>query len=296
MLIMDLSQVAISTIMAELKNTNNADISVPLVRHMILNAIRANRQKFYREYGELVLAVDSRHYWRKDVFPHYKASRKKSRSQSIYNWDQIFEAINAVKDDLQQYFPYAFIEVDGAEADDVISTLVQWTAENDYVDNGLESGPQPVMILSGDHDFIQLHRFSHVQQYSPIQKTFIKATEPISHILTEHILRGDTGDGIPNVFSDEDTFVSEKKRQKPIYEKDMVVWKTQPLENWENTPQWERIQKNQELIDLRYVPRKLQADIVLRYLTDKDKRDRSQLLNYFMANKMAVMMQSAGDF
>lgn len=296
MLIMDFSQVAISTIMAELKNTNNADISVPLVKHMILNNIRSNRQKFYREYGELVIACDSRHYWRKEIFPHYKASRKKNRKESIYNWDQIYTAIDEMKADLASYFPYAFIEVHGAEADDVISTLVRWTLDNDLVDNGLESGPQPVMVLSGDHDFVQLQKYPHVQQYSPIQKTFVKADISPDMMLREHILRGDTGDGIPNVFSAEDTLVTDGKRQKSIFEKDMVGWRTKSIDAWEGTPQWDRVQKNRQLIDLSYTPEDIQDQIVAKYLEDRAGRNRSQLLNYFMKHKMPLLLECAGDF
>ena len=282
--------------MAELKNTNNADISIPLVRHMILNTIRSVRTKFKAEYGEVVLAVDSKHYWRKEAFPYYKQNRKKSRSQSVYNWDQIFAAINEVKSDLDQYFPYPFVDVHGCEADDVIATLVEWTNENEHQDNGLESGPQPVLIVSGDHDFIQLQKYSHVQQYSPIHKKWIKSEGKISEMLVEHILRGDDGDGIPNFLSDDDTFVEEKKRQKSIFKKDMDVWRTESLEKWNTTPHWEKIQRNKKLIDLQHTPDELKEQIISKYLNDRGRRDRTQLINYFMHNKMPLMMQCAGEF
>jgi hypothetical protein len=296
LIIMDYSQIALSTLLAELKNTNNSDISVPLVRHMILNSIRANRQKFYHEYGELVIACDSRHYWRKDQFAYYKANRKEKRKDSSLNWDQVYAALEEVKSDLIKYFPYPVIDVHGAEADDIIGTLARWTNENEFVTDGLESGPQPVLILSGDHDFVQLQKFTHVQQYAPIQKKWVKAEGPVNHILTEHVLRGDSGDGIPNFMSDDDTFVTEKKRQKSMFEKDMVNWKTQPLSVWENTPYWENIQRNQTLIDLSNTPTDLQTRIINSYLEDRKHRNRSQLINYFMTHKMNIMMQSVGDF
>ena len=44
---------------------------------------------------------------------------------------------------------------------------------------------------------------------------FIKIKEPAEEILREHIIRGDKGDGVPNIHSEDDSFV-EGKRQRPI--------------------------------------------------------------------------------
>lgn len=173
---------------------------------------------------------------------------------------------------------------------------VLWSVDNEWKQDGLEEGPQPVLILSGDHDFVQLQRYSHVQQYSPIHKKWVKADKPIEHILREHILRGDDGDGIPNFLSDDDTFVVEKKRQKSLFEKDMVNWITLPIDQWEGTPHWKNIQRNDMLVNLLRVPEALKTTIINTYLEDRAKRDRSQLFNFFMQNKMNIMMQHAGEF
>ena len=49
MVLIDLSQIMIATLMAQLKG-KKADIDEDLLRHMILNMIRANRLKFREEF------------------------------------------------------------------------------------------------------------------------------------------------------------------------------------------------------------------------------------------------------
>lgn len=79
MIILDLNQVMISNLMAQIGNHTNIDIDENLLRHMILNTIRALNMKFKNEYGELVIACDDKNYWRKDIFPYYKAKRAEDR-------------------------------------------------------------------------------------------------------------------------------------------------------------------------------------------------------------------------
>ena len=295
MILLDLSQIAISTVLADLKGTTNVEVSVPLVRHMILNSIRAYKHKFGRDYGEIVIACDSRHYWRKDTFPHYKAHRKEDRSSSGLDWDAIYAAINTVKQELVDHFPYPVVEVHGAEADDVIGTLAAWTADNELEQNGLEYGPQNVLILSGDHDFKQLQKYTHIRQFAPIQKKWVTLDAPHSQVLMEHVLRGDSGDGIPNFLSVDDSFVS-KIRQKSIFEKDMVNWRTTTFEDWKGTPHEKNIERNRKLIDFTLIPDDIQTKIVDRYLSDRIGRDRTKLLTFFMANKMNLMIDHLGEF
>lgn len=293
---MDYSQIAISNIMMELKGGGKIEVDVPLVRHMILNTIRANRFKFFNDYGNVVIACDGQKYWRKTFFPNYKANRKNNRDKSSLNWDQLFGALNTVKEELKEYFPYPVIDVDRAEADDVIATLAEWTFENDLDSYGLDYGPQPFLIVSGDHDFVQLQKYPHVQQWNPVKKKFVRPEQSIDRVIKEHIFRGDTGDGVPNFLSDDDVFVTEGKRQKSIFEKDIVNWLQEPLSVWKGTPQWKNIERNQKLVDLSFVPDDVKADIVNKYQEVKAGRDRSKLMSYFMKNKMSVMMQHIGEF
>ena len=94
-----------------------------MVRHMILNSVRMYRTMFSDKYGEVVLTYDSKHYWRRDFFPQYKSNRKKGREADNKNWDAIFEVLNKIKAEIKENLPYKFLEVYGAEADDIIATL-----------------------------------------------------------------------------------------------------------------------------------------------------------------------------
>lgn len=295
MIIVDYSQTAISTLMGELRGRTDAEISTPLVRHMIVNALRSYKVKFGNEFGQIVIACDNKKYWRKQLFPHYKANRKKARDDSGFDWHAIFEALNQIKQELAENFPYPVIEVDTAEADDIIASLAVWSQDNDLIQQGLEFVPQPVLILSGDHDFTQLQRYKNIKQYSPIQKKWVKAEESIDKIVMEHILMGDKGDGVPNFLSPDDVFV-EGGRQKPIRKKDLEEWKKLPLSHWDNTPHAANIQRNAQMVDLRNIPEHITSAIINNYVLQKDVRDKSHLLNYFIAHKMKNLMEHITEF
>ena len=267
------------------------ELSEDLVRHLILNSIRYYRSKFFEKYGEMIICCDSKHYWRKDYFPHYKASRKKDRESAGHDWNTIFECLNSVRDELKENFPYKVLEVYGAEADDVIATLVRSCKLGELS-----------LILSSDKDFIQLHGYQ-VDQFSPVAKKMINGDNPTQY-LREHIIKGDRGDGVPNVLSPDDTFVSEK-RQKPI-RKTMLANITEAMDDWEpdklfqlaKCPKdtWIRnYQRNETLIDLNKIPN----DIVKQINKEFDEvkvGNRSDLFSYFVENRLSQLLDNIGDF
>jgi len=300
MIIVDFNQTAISTLMAELAGRTDVEIRKDLIRHMIINAIRSYKVKFGAEFGELVIACDNRKYWRKDKFPYYKASRKKARQDSGFDWKLIFDTLSEIKAELHQFFPYQVIDVEGAEADDVIAVLALWTQTNDFKNSvGLfgEPEPQPVLILSGDHDFIQLQKYKNVSQFSPIHKKWIKPDQSIQHYLMEHIIKGDKGDGIPNILSADDTFITDA-RQRPITTKKMEPWLSINPDEFTthvDTETARNFQRNRYLIDFEYIPDTIRNNIIGAW-QDQPRKDRSQLLNYFMEHKMKNLIDSLGDF
>ena len=300
MIIVDFNQTAISTLMAELAGRTDVEIRKDLIRHMIINAIRSYKTKFGAEYGEIVIACDNRKYWRKDKFEHYKANRKKARADSGFDWKVIFDTLAEIRSELDQFFPYPVIDVHGAEADDVIATLCEWTQTNDLkAPEGLfgEAEPQPVLILSGDHDFIQLQKYKNVHQYSPIHKKWIKPDSTISSYLMEHIIKGDKGDGIPNILSADDTFVNDG-RQRPITAKKLEGWQQINIDDFHNHVDIEtarNFQRNRYLIDFDYIPDTVKHNIIDVY-ANRTVKDKSQLLNYFMEHRMKNMIELLGDF
>lgn len=293
MIVVDYNQTAISSLMANLAGRRDVEVNIPLVRHMIINALRSYRKKFGPEFGEMVIACDNRHYWRRQYFPNYKANRKKSREDSGFDWNSIFEALHLVRAELTEHFPYPVIDVDGAEADDVIATLAEYSQTSNT--DGLLPSQEPFLVLSGDHDFNQLQKWGNVKQYAPIQKKFIKLTETPEAVLMEHIIMGDKGDGVPNILSDDDTFVN-GDRQRPIRKDKLAEWKTQKPEEFITSDEmWRNFQRNRELVDLSRIPEDIKESIIDSYEKQKGG-DRSGLLNYFIANRMTQLIELVDEF
>lgn len=277
----------IANLMMSLKGVS-LNVDENLLRHMILNSIRMYRTKFGSEFGEMIIACDDRNYWRKDRFPYYKASRKKNRDASELDWNSIFTSLNKIRDELKEYFPYRVIQCEKAEADDVIGVLC-----NKF---GMPVGGDPILILSGDKDFQQLQKYSNVQQYDPVRKRWLKCLDP-EKFLIEHIIRGDTGDGVPNILSADESFVA-NIRQKPIRSKfvDDVTAADWPedcsLFNEEIIRNYSR---NKQLIDLGCVPENIQESILSIYEEQSDKK-KKDLFNYFIKNKLKLLTECISEF
>ncbi len=282
MILVDMSQISLASMMMHLNMNKVTKPDEAMVRHMILNSLRMYRSRFKEEYGELILCFDSRHYWRRDHFPNYKAGRKKSREDSNLEWDAIFGCLNEIKQELKDFFPYKHLEVYGAEADDIIAALCH---ELEF-DNG------KTLILSGDKDFIQLQKYPNVKQWSPITKKDINGFDPTIY-LKEHILKGDTSDGVPNVLSPDNTF-TDGLRQRPLTRKKIQSWLVGGGSDW-NDEVKRNFQRNLTLIDLTKTPEELKNQIRLEY-NNASHGDRSKLLNYFMIYKLRELTDNIGDF
>ena len=295
MIVVDYNQTAISNFMAEIghRKDNSTDVSIDLIRHMILNTLRSYRNKFGAEYGELVIACDNRHYWRRDVFPQYKAGRKKVREASGLDWSSIFEALNQVRNEIDQFMPYPLIDVSGAEADDVIGALAEYSQTSNT--QGLFETQEPFLIISGDHDFQQLQKFSNVAQYAPSKKKMVKIKEPASHVIMEHIIIGDRGDGVPNILSDDNTFVVEGKRQRPIRKKLLAEWKSTAPATWITSEMAHGYNRNKMLVDLSMTPQEIKDEVIDSYKKQINK-DRTHMFNYFVKCRLNGMLDVIQDF
>jgi 5'-3' exonuclease len=261
-----------------------------MVRHMVLNTIRHYKTKFGPKYGDnVVLAFDDRHYWRKTVFPYYKSGRKDAREKSTIDWNVIFLALNNIREELRETFPYRVLQVERAEADDIIGTLCQRFGSHTLK----ASNAEELLILSADKDFVQLQCYSNVSQYSPMQKRHVTTTNPARY-LEEHILRGDRGDGIPNFLSDDDTFVSDK-RQKPISQKKINGWNGYDAADFCDENMLRGYRRNEQLIDLSFIPADIKDSINEQY-DSYVLNDRSKLFNYFITHKLKLLTTSLGEF
>lgn len=283
MILVDLNQVLLAGLMAQIAN-QKGKLDEHLIRHMILNIIRTHVKNFKNEYGDVVLCCDNRKYWRKEYFPFYKASRKKTREKSDLDWHLIFDMLAKFKQELKENFPYKVIDVEGAEADDIIGTLVPRHAPH-----------EKVLILSSDGDFLQLQQYgANVKQYNPSQKKYVKSIDPLLE-LKEKIIRGDKGDGIPNIFSPSDCFVRDL-RQKPITKGmlDKILNEDLTHPNW-TTDAVAGFSRNKVLIDLTQIPTEIKEKIINTF-EETVPAKRNKLLNYFIEYKLKNLMEVIEEF
>lgn len=285
-----MNQVMISSLMVQVKNKE--ELNENIVRHIVLNCLRSYKQKF-GSYGELVLCYDSKSYWRKTYFPHYKCTRKKDREKSELNWTSIFETLNKIRDEIKDNMPYKVLNVDGAEADDAIAVMCQETAiKNIRLQRDMQP-PQKVLILSGDKDFVQLQKYPFVTQYNPVAKKFVVGEDP-KRFTQEHIIKGDRSDAIPNIFSPDDTFHM-KKRQRPISKKFLDTLLSKDIESSLTEEQLNNYERNKTLIDLECIPEEVKNSIISHY-DDNKVPTRDKILNYFIKNNLTEHIMHIQEF
>ena len=287
MIIVDINQIMISNLMVQINGRNAVELSEDLVRHMVLNSLRGHNKKFRKEYGEMVIACDSKNVWRREVFPNYKAGRKATREKSEHDWDTIFSMLHTIKDEIRSFLPYKVIELETAEADDIIATLVKRTQN--------EVGPnhkKKILILSGDKDFIQLHG-PNVKQYNPVLNKFVGKGEDPTIYIKEHILKGDRSDGIPNVLSDDNVFI-EGRRQRPLSKKKIESWVNEVFMTFTEEEQ-KNYSRNRRLIDLSCIPPELEEKIINEFI-DAKVASRDKILNYFITKKLKTLIEVIDEF
>lgn len=282
-ILIDTSQVILSNLFAQIRP--GQPIELDYLRHLVLNSIRSYKQKFEEKYGRLILCIDSRHYWRKDVFSYYKFRRKEDREKSGFDWDKIWDCMHKVRDELQTYMPYQVIESYGAEADDIIGVLAKKLHHQ-----------QKVLIISGDKDFPQLQIYPNVAQYAPIEKEWKKTDDP-AKFLKLHIMKGDSGDGIPNFLTRDDFFATKKpgQKQKALHSDKLDLWLTLPKESFCTSEMLRAWSRNETLVDLKNIPETVQTKIWDEYSSPYIS-DNGKIFDYFLKNKLTELMKSIQQF
>jgi len=285
MILVDLNQVLISNLMAQTRGQGDVKPNEEMIRHMVMNSLRGFNQKFKNKYGNMVLCSDAGNTWRRDIFPQYKYKRKKDRTESSFDWDNIFDILTRIKNELKENFPYVMMYEEKCEADDIIAILTKYYYQH-----------EKIMIVSGDKDFIQLQFYKNVEQYAPIQKKYVGFDEEgirldAKEFLLEQIMKGDRSDGIPNILSPDDCFVTGEK-QKPMTKKRLEEYSDIANHTDEIRTNWLR---NSKLIDLNQIPQVYEDAIINSYRSYK-VNDRRKLLTYFIENKLKSWMENISDF
>ena len=276
-ILVDANQIAISHLMVQHKIESG--INIEKIRYSIVRVLARIQRRFRDNYGEMILCYDDKQYWRREVFPFYKKNRKQERETSKYDWDEVFSVLNMIRDEIKESFPYRVIQVDGAEADDVIASLC--------IHNNKRETPEPLLILSADKDFIQLHKFQHVKQYDPIRNRWIEHEDPVQY-LQEHIIKGDRSDGIPNILTCDDAIVTGKPQKKMSKEKitSLASMNPQDFTNFIRLRNWKR---NSELIDFSNIPQDVVDRILSRYHEGTDRE--SIKIQYFIEHNIQDLIQ-----
>jgi len=282
MILIDYNAVAIGNLVVQ-----RLAVDENLLRHMILNSIRMYRQKFQKEFGEVVVVADGAGNWRRDVFPQYKHKRRKNRDESSIDWNEAFRIINMVRDEIRDHFPYKVMHQPNCEADDVIAQLALETQEF--------GKHEPVMIVSADHDFIQLHKYENIKQYSPMLKKYVKDNNPRLYSQT-HIFKGDGGDGVPNVLSDDNVFV-EDRRQSPVTKKKMEAWlNADNLQEAMGDTIYRNYLRNKKMIDLTETPPAIREEIINNFESQDPWGNKPKVFPYLVKKRCKRLLECVQEF
>ena len=289
MILIDYSQVCMAAIMAfqgEIRK-GTPEESKDLIRHVAVSSIKSYKKKYGREFGDVVICCDGMGYWRKEVFAHYKGMRKKSREASDFDWKFIFNTLSEIREDLRTEFPYKVLNVQRCEADDLIAVLTESTQE--FGKN------EKVMIVSSDKDFKQLHKYENVKQFSPMLKKLVVVNKKeLSQWMVEHVVKGDAGDGVPNILSADDTFMS-GTRQKPVSAKRLEEFFAKGYDACATDEERRGWKRNATLVDFAFIPEELKDDVMNAYEAPA-LGDKNSVFNYLVKNKCRVLLDEIDEF
>lgn len=290
MILVDISQTIIANIMMSPEFKDSKNLNIDNIRKMVLLSIKALNNKFKNDYGKLIVVADSANVWRKDYFPYYKIKRRQSKNDALINWNTVHEIIETLHTELKDYFPYPVIKVDKAEADDLIASLCKtYGVTSEYQSHS----NQKILIVSRDKDFAQLQKYINVKQWNMIDEKWVKVDDP-ALFLKEHIIRGDSGDSIPSILSDDNVFAL-KIRQKPIMKKKLEVWLTQDWQEFCDEDTLNRVERNRKLIDLSQVPEEIH-NAAIKQLAEQSNKPKNKILNYMIKHRLADLMSDIQDF
>lgn len=283
LLIIDYSQIALSTVFAAFRP--NELYTEQLLKTTILNTIRANIKRFKDKHPEIVIAVDARDYWRKEVASYYKGHRAKGRDASPWDFVPIYSAMNSLEADLTNHFPYKVMNVHRCEADDIAGVLVKY----------YHAVYENIMLVSSDGDWTQLQKYPNVKQYSSIQGKFVKPKQGTAKAtLLYKIIKGDKKDAVANIRSQRDSVIT-GVRQTSIAEKEFEKWSKLDPREFCTEEMFARFKENESLLDLSMVPDQYEQAILGKF-QEPGITSRAKIYPYLLKNGFSQMLDKITDF
>jgi 5'-3' exonuclease len=238
--------------------------------HLVLTQILSQAEQFgASKLNPAILTLDSKS-WRKEFFPEYKANRVKDES---IPWEAIFTIYNDVMETMRHHSDFYVMRVERAEADDIIAVMAEY----------FKSKGEPVWVLSGDKDFIQIQDTPKVNLYDPLKKVF-RPQQDVATWKKVHIIMGDKVDGIPAIKSG----VGEKTAIKMVRELDTLLQT--------NLTMRENYERNEILIDFGKIPCDIKESIITEFETQEHCYNAMKLMAVFMKYKLAKHAQDLQRF
>ena len=283
MILIDYSQVAIAAALKSMKDTKHLDEN--LIRHMILNSLRYHNTNFKEEFGQLVVAVDSSNSWRKNYFSEYKANRKIAREKSPIDWNKLYSITQTILNEIRENFQFMVIGYTSLEADDVIAIICKNVAIKEQN-----------VIISRDKDFFQLAKFDNIKKYSPIDRKFLSAD---ASYLKKHIISGDKGDWIPNIFSDSCSKQVSLTKKRLTEANNDFQGTFYFAYNGNNKDLERRFSRNMQLIQFDFIPNEFISLIQKECISEQNRVDDVNLINtytYMLSRNLNILKEKIEDF
>ena len=286
-LLIDFSAISNATFFINLKDKTikDQDELLNLWRHSLLTSILKRKKKINPD--EIILAIDS-YSWRNDYFQYYKAVRKANKTKSDIDFDFFYKASDKLIKEIKAYFPWYVIEKRGAEGDDILAILSNHLHKNN-----------DVVLLTSDKDMVQLLKLNNVKYYSYRDDEYKNIKNPYE-VLLRLILSGDKDDGIPNLLSPDNIFVSEgRQKQCGPQKQDKIL--QQGIDDFldENPECKENYQRNKKLIELskQTIPEEVWNEVIDEFENyEKVESDFINILTFFRKNNMKMLQDRIQEF
>ena len=243
---------------------------------------------------DVIILMDQKdpehNYWRNYIMKEYKGTRSKWSCpipKDIFN-----KQMQVMKDDVKKHFPWKIVKVTGAEADDSVGVLTRRL--NDAVNVVISTDSDLQQVLVNDMNYI----------YEPRKNIIIDHTADTKYDLFVKFIKGDAGDGIPNIFSDEDTLITQGKRQKAV-KKTLVnemyeEYQNNGFKSVKDKYEWTdvittRFVHNRKMIDLKMIPEDIVNSINKEYDEFVPNGDGTTFMNYCINQGLTPLIQRATE-